>query len=323
MSFSFPFSRRKITQVTPSPSMPSHSDDSTFADEGLPDCPTGPEPPSIRSAAGGGPLNYEKDGVEETKEIGDEEGAVVPASEVPEGGARAYLTVVGGSIALFTTFGLNNSFGVFQAEFEKTESTIKLSTFYDLLDWVCEFGLDVPWWTSIWKTLAIINSTAVISRGGVGFLADKFGIINVALPVTALTGILSFAMLGATNTPGSLIWMLLFGLAKHVLILPHANLSFIADLAYQTCSGGFVTLLSPLMMSLAVDVSEIGVRVGFGFAFVALATLIGTPIAGALLTASGTYAAPCGFAGGMILVGTASLSMARQRVVRKKGVWKV
>lgn len=64
-------------------------------------------------------------------------------------------------------------------------------------------------------------------------------------------------------------------------------------------------------------------RVGFGFIWVAIATLIGTPIAGALLRASGTYTAPCCFGGGLIISGTVLLSVARFRLVKTRGKWKV
>ena len=46
-----------------------------------------------------------------------------PANTFPEGGLRAYMTVVGGSLALFTTFGLSNCFGAFQAEFERVSAS--------------------------------------------------------------------------------------------------------------------------------------------------------------------------------------------------------
>ncbi|KAL8287433.1 hypothetical protein RQP46_003291 [Phenoliferia psychrophenolica] len=90
--------------------------------------------------------------------------------------------------------------------------------------------------TLVTYCLAIINSTAFLSRVSSGALADRFGVLNTAIPFTACTGILCFAMLGATNTPGAVIWMLLYGFAN----------------------GAFVTILSPILMSLAKDVSEIG-----------------------------------------------------------------
>ncbi|KAL8292719.1 hypothetical protein RQP46_001331 [Phenoliferia psychrophenolica] len=67
---------------------------------------------------------------------------------------------------------------------------------------------------SIYK-LAIINAAAVVSRLCSGILADRFGILNTAIPVCGLTGIMVFAMLGAASSaPGAVIWMLIYGLAK-------------------------------------------------------------------------------------------------------------
>src|SRR5690349_9526814 len=63
-------------------------------------------------------------------------------------------------------------------------------------------------------------------------------------------------------------------------------------------------------------------RSGVGFLFVAVAALIGSPVAGALLTASGgNYVAPCCFGGACAMVGCALLTAARRCQVKRKGTW--
>ena len=99
----------------------------------------------------------------------------------------------------------------------------------------------------------------------IGVLADRFGVFNTATPIAFGTGVLIFAMLGATSTAGAVIWALLYG----------------------WFAGAWVTLMAPSLMSLADNVTELGVRSGLGFIFVSLAVLVGNPIAGALLARAG------------------------------------
>ncbi|GAA5951022.1 hypothetical protein JCM21900_004132 [Sporobolomyces salmonicolor] len=145
--------------------------------------------------------------------------------------------------------------------------------------------------------LAIINGTAFFSRIASGRVADRIGAFNTAIPLGLLIGVMTFAMLGATSTAALAIFLILFGVAQ----------------------GGFISIVASLFMSLADDVSELGLRGGIGFFFVALASLIGSPAAGALLTSSGGYVAPCAFGGAMAVGGCALLFLGRGVQVRRKG----
>lgn len=131
--------------------------------------------------------------------------------------------------------------------------------------------------------------------------------------------------LGATSTGAAVAFCVIFGLA----------------------SGSWVTLQVPALISLATDVREIGVRVGqytapidekslklrntrltvfctgLGFIFVAVSTLVGSPIAGALLTRFDGYLAPCLFGGCVTLLGTFFLTLARQTQLKRRKHWKV
>ncbi|CEQ40086.1 SPOSA6832_01678, partial [Sporobolomyces salmonicolor] len=145
--------------------------------------------------------------------------------------------------------------------------------------------------------LAIINGTAFFSRIASGRVADRIGAFNTAIPLGLLIGVMTFAMLGATSTAALAIFLILFGVAQ----------------------GGFISIVASLFMSLADDVSELGLRGGIGFFFVALASLIGSPAAGALLTSSGGYVAPCAFGGAMAVGGCALLFLGRGVQVKRKG----
>ncbi|GAA5874461.1 hypothetical protein JCM8547_007368 [Rhodosporidiobolus lusitaniae] len=151
-------------------------------------------------------------------------------------------------------------------------------------------------------SLSIINAVAFLSRILSGLLADRLGTFNLALPLGFAVSILTFGMIGCT-TPGPLVaFLVLFGAAQ----------------------GGWISVSATCFMGLAESPSEIGLRGGIGFFFVALAVLIGSPIAGALLNVTGgSYTAALCFGGAMAAVGCGFLAVGRGMVVRKKGTRRV
>ncbi|KAK4051964.1 hypothetical protein OIO90_004494 [Microbotryomycetes sp. JL221] len=150
--------------------------------------------------------------------------------------------------------------------------------------------------------LAIMNGSAVVSRVLSGFVADRYGVLNTAIPVALSIGVLSIAMYGATSTGSAIAFNCLYGFA----------------------SGGWITISAPIFMSLADSVSEIGVRSGVGFIFVAIGVLMGSPLAGQiLLAADGNYLAPLLYAGLASILGTVLLVLARIKIAKVKGTWKV
>ncbi|GAA5825469.1 hypothetical protein JCM11251_007000 [Rhodosporidiobolus azoricus] len=131
-------------------------------------------------------------------------------------------------------------------------------------------------------SLSIINAVAFFSRILSGLLADRIGIFNLALPLALSVGALTFGMIGCTAQGPLVAFLVLFGAAQ----------------------GGWISVSATCFMMLARDASEIGLRSGLGFFFVALAVLIGSPIAGALLQATGgSYVAALCFGGGLALIG--------------------
>ncbi|KAI5481298.1 hypothetical protein MNV49_004920 [Pseudohyphozyma bogoriensis] len=117
---------------------------------------------------------------------------------------------------------------------------------------------------------ALINSTAAITRATIGLAADRFGFLNSILPVAYYCTLMIYVMVAANSTGGYIAYALFFGIAN----------------------GAWVSLMTPCIMLLANNVNEIGVRIGLGYLFLAIPTLIGSPIAGALLTRAGGYWAP-------------------------------
>ncbi|KAK0203766.1 hypothetical protein DFS33DRAFT_830202 [Desarmillaria ectypa] len=90
---------------------------------------------------------------------------------------------------------------------------------------------------------------------------------------------------------------------------------------------GFVTLdmglFAPMIGSLTRKDSEIGARMGICFTFTGLGGLVGTPVAGALLTSSYIWWKPILFAGLCTSCGALLFACARIGVARYKGTQKV
>ncbi|KAI0081372.1 MFS general substrate transporter [Panus rudis PR-1116 ss-1] len=151
--------------------------------------------------------------------------------------------------------------------------------------------------TLAFYTIAILNAASVFGRTIPNLIADKYGQFNVFAPIAFMCGILVFAMFGITNTAGVIVFSILYGFA----------------------SGGFVSLVPPLLAVLAQDVTQIGIYMGVGFFIVGWAQLTGTPISGALLGDTYVWHKAIIFSGVTMLVGTAFIIVSRQMLVKRRG----
>ncbi|KAF2190959.1 MFS general substrate transporter [Zopfia rhizophila CBS 207.26] len=137
--------------------------------------------------------------------------------------------------------------------------------------------------------LAIMNSTSVFGRIIPNYLADKIGPFNVVIPCTLASGILNFCMIAADSSAGIIVLIAFYGFF----------------------SGTFVSLPPTIIVHLSEHARDkIGTRLGQSFACIAVGLLIGTPIGGAILDASG-YNAIWAFGGTMLLVSAVILSLSR------------
>ncbi|QRV97282.1 major facilitator superfamily transporter [Ceratobasidium sp. AG-Ba] len=155
-------------------------------------------------------------------------------------------------------------------------------------------GLDS---TLAFYSLAILNAASVFGRTIPNFLSDKSGPFNLLIPCSAISGALIFAMLGVKSSGALIVFAILYGFF----------------------SGAYVSLLSPMIISLSSNISEIGIRLGITFGIIAFAALTGTPIAGALLTEQQKWWRPITFSGIIVLSGSAVLGVARAIQVKRKG----
>ncbi|KAJ3848791.1 MFS general substrate transporter [Lentinula lateritia] len=110
--------------------------------------------------------------------------------------------------------------------------------------------------------LAILNGSSIPGRIIPNILSQKFGVFNTLAFCTLACSILIFALLGVDKSVAALV------------IFAILNGFF---------SGGFISLLAPVIASLARDESEMGIRLGLAYFIGSFGILAGNPIAGALL----------------------------------------
>lgn len=113
--------------------------------------------------------------------------------------------------------------------------------------------------------LAIINAGSAFGRILPNFLADRMGLLNMQITVAFCSAVLSLALLAVRNTDGILAFCVLFGFF----------------------TGPFASLPTPIVASLTSDLSTLGGRLTMAFIACGFGGLIGTPIAGAILSTKG------------------------------------
>jgi len=147
-------------------------------------------------------------------------------------------------------------------------------------------------------SLSVMNAASIFGRTLPNVLADMWGPLNVVVPFTFIAGGLVWAMYGATDIAGVIVFGIFYGFF----------------------SGGFISLVNPVSATFAADVNEIGTRSGllaFSFSFFALT---GSPIGGALLNPPHyTWWQPLLFGSTTMIFGATCLFIARIMMVRRKG----
>ncbi|KAF8225737.1 MFS general substrate transporter [Tricholoma matsutake] len=149
-------------------------------------------------------------------------------------------------------------------------------------------------------TLTILNGASIFGRVIPPLLVPRIGIINMTIIWGAVCGILIFSTLAIHDVAGTTVFAILYGFF----------------------SGAYAGSSTAMIGSLAANNSEIGTRMGICFAFNGLGGLIGTPIAGALLTSEFIWWRPILYSGLCVACGTLILTWTAVLVSRKKGtVW--
>ncbi|GAA5977105.1 hypothetical protein JCM10908_004858 [Rhodotorula pacifica] len=149
-------------------------------------------------------------------------------------------------------------------------------------------------------SLAMLNAASVIGRTIPNYFADSYGPLNLLIPATVVSGIMIFCWIPAMmNSAGVVVWSVLFG-------------------AFQ---GAFVSMLPAAVASLTDDMRTIGIRMAMAFLLQSSCALVGTPIAGYIISNRGGQAGYVGagvYSGVVVLVGVALITWARFETAKKR-----
>ncbi|GAQ06034.1 probable transporter MCH4 [Aspergillus lentulus] len=144
--------------------------------------------------------------------------------------------------------------------------------------------------------LTILNAASLPGRILPGYFGDKLGRFNVMIAMCTLSAltILVLWIPGTLLAPGS------------------AAVYVIFSLLYGFASGAFVGMVPALLSQITADMSKTGVRQGVLYTCMSIATLTGSPIAGAILNKQdGTYWGLQVFAGAMMVASVVFFVAAR------------
>ncbi|KAF9484040.1 MFS general substrate transporter [Pholiota conissans] len=145
-------------------------------------------------------------------------------------------------------------------------------------------------------TIAILNAASAVGRVVPSLLVYRLGAFNVIIPCVYAASILVFCTLAINNVAGTMIFAILYGFF----------------------SGSYASVLPAMVSSTAANDAEIGARLGVCFTFTGFGGLIGTPIAGALLSTSFLWWRPTLFSGICVFGGASCFSIARTFLARRR-----
>ena len=129
--------------------------------------------------------------------------------------------------------------------------------------------------------LAVVNASSTFGRIIPGFLADKYGRLNMFALGALVTSIVVFCMSSVITNAGLIVYSVAFGFA----------------------SGTIISGVSAAISLCTNDPRDIGTYMGMGFALSSVAALIGPPVNGALVARYGGFLQLSIFSGVMCLVG--------------------
>ncbi|MCJ1359063.1 MAG: hypothetical protein MMC33_009063 [Icmadophila ericetorum] len=142
--------------------------------------------------------------------------------------------------------------------------------------------------------LAILNATSIFGRTIPGYLADRYGRLNITVITSVFSGIIVLALwLPATTNAPIIVFAVLYGFG----------------------SGAFVSMV-PAVIAQISDIRQIGMRTGTLFAIISVGALCGGPIGGAFIDSQdGAFGHLQIFGGVMLLAGAAMFMFARVSLV--------
>ncbi|KAG2130784.1 MFS general substrate transporter [Suillus bovinus] len=143
--------------------------------------------------------------------------------------------------------------------------------------------------------LSVMNAGGVFGRIIPAILSDKMGRFNLLIPTSFSAGLSCL-----------IFWML----AKTMI----AVMGFAA--VYGFLSGAFISVVTPCVAQIS-DIKEIGSRIGALYTLISIPSLVGGPIAGALIQSqNGSYMGMIGLSGSSIIIGSLFILACRLKINR-------
>jgi MFS family permease len=144
----------------------------------------------------------------------------------------------------------------------------------------------------------MLNGIGVLGRLVPSYFADRyFGCYNMLVPFCFASAVVLFLWPLVDSSSGLYGWAVSYGF-------------FVA---------GFQGMFPAVLTSLTKDMSRIGTRNGMGLAIIGLGTLVGPPIAGALIQSNrGNYLIAQMFGGAAVLLGSIVLVVGRISITGSK-----
>lgn len=166
--------------------------------------------------------------------------------------------------------------------------------------YVASYSTDIIGMTysSSLNLLLVLNGSGIVGRLGPNHIADRVGPITVFVPVALSCAVILLSWTAVTTPAGLYVWSVFYGAA----------------------SGGIQSLFPACLTSLTTDFKKVGVRMGMIFTITGFATLVGPPVAGAIITSmGGSYHGAQGFAGALMMLGMGFAAAARTVKMRRLG----
>ncbi|KAH7079442.1 major facilitator superfamily domain-containing protein [Paraphoma chrysanthemicola] len=157
--------------------------------------------------------------------------------------------------------------------------------------------LGLPYGTAI-NVLLVLNGVGIFGRLVPSYFADKYvGAYNMLIPFCFTSAVVLFCWPLVEGEGGLYGWAISYGF-------------FVA---------GFQGMFPAVLTSLTRDMSRVGTRNGMGLAIIGLGTLVGPPIAGALIqNYGGSYLIAQMFGGATVLLGSVILVIGRISITGNK-----
>ena len=162
--------------------------------------------------------------------------------------------------------------------------------------------------------VAIINAGALIGRCCAGPLSDRIGPLNVMIPCTATTGILTFAWPFVQTKVALIILAICYGYNPPSFLILREQVLMIF---IRFCSGAYIGLSpNPVMEMSKMD--DVGRLTGMFLSCLSVGALIGPPISGAIAGATGGYKAVGCYAGSCVLLSLGLLCLVRHLLLKER-----